>query len=83
MGAGSPAFFSSAAAADKWESTMAKKQPIVSSVRATANEVGGGTYTINAPITIHQQPGQDAKTLASLVAMELSMAIDEIRNHNV
>lgn len=81
LGAGNPAFFSSAAAADKWETAMARKQPIVSSVRATASELGGGNYNVTNNFTITQQPGQDPDTLASLVVMKLSMAIDEIRNH--
>lgn len=80
LGAGNPAFFSSAGAADRWESAMARREPIISSVRATASEVGGGNYTINAPITINQQPGQDPDTLASLVVMKLSMEIDRIRS---
>lgn len=80
LGAGNPAFFSSAAAADRWEGAMARKEPIVSSVRATASEVGKGPITVNAPITINQQPGQDSDALASLVVMKLSMEIDRIRN---
>jgi len=80
LGAGNPAFFNSADAADKWESMMAGKNPIVSSVRAQANEVrGGGTMTVNAPITINQQPGQDSDQLASLVAIKLTQAVNQLR----
>jgi hypothetical protein len=80
MGSGNPAFFSSAGAADKWESMMAGKNPIVGSVRAQANEMrGGGSMTVNAPITIHQQPGQDSDQLASLVAIKLTQAVNQLR----
>lgn len=80
MGAGNPAFFTSSAAADKWEMAMARREPIVSSVRAKASEVGG-SYEITNNFTIVQQPGQDADSLASLVIMKLSMAVDQLRNH--
>jgi hypothetical protein len=80
MGSGNPAFFSSAGAADKWESMMAGKNPIVGSVRAQSREMkGGGTMTVNAPITIHQQPGQDSDQLASLVAIKLTQAVNQLR----
>ena len=39
--------------------------------------------TINAPITIHQQPGQNAEQLAALVAMELGNAIRHARASSV
>jgi hypothetical protein len=80
MGSGNPAFFSSAGAADKWESMMAGKNPIIGSVRAQSREMkGGGTMTVNAPITIHQQPGQDSDQLASLVAIKLTQAVNQLR----
>ena len=79
MGSGNPAFFNSASSADKWESMMAGKSPIVSSVRAQAHEMKGGTMTVNAPITIHQQPGQDSDQLASLVAIKLTQAVNQLR----
>jgi hypothetical protein len=81
MGSGNPAFFNSASAADSWESMMAGKSPIISSVRARANEMqgGGGTVTVNAPITINQQPGQDADALASLVAIKITAAVNQLR----
>jgi hypothetical protein len=80
MGAGNPAFFNSATAADKWESMMAGSNPIISSVRARANEMqGGGNVTVNAPITIHQTPGQDSDQLASLVAIKLTQAVNQLR----
>lgn len=79
MGSGNPAFFSSAGAADKWESMMAGKNPIIGSVRAQSREMKGGTMTVNAPITIHQQPGQDSDQLASLVAIKLTQAVNQLR----
>jgi hypothetical protein len=80
MGAGNPAFFNSASAADKWESMMAGKNSIIGSVRAQSQEMrGGGTMTVNAPITIHQQPGQDSDQLASLVAIKLTQAVNQLR----
>ena len=79
MGSGNPAFFSSASAADKWESMMAGKNSIIGSVRAQSREMKGGTMTVNAPITIHQQPGQDSDQLASLVAIKLTQAVNQLR----
>jgi hypothetical protein len=80
LGSGNPAFFESAATADHWESKMAKGSPIVSSVRAQASEMrGGGPMTINAPITINAQPGQDTDQLASLVAIKLTQAVNQLR----
>ncbi|ATW62817.1 putative tail tape measure protein [Synechococcus phage S-CBWM1] len=76
LGAGSPAFFRTASAADNWERSMAKGSPIVSSVRARADEVGGRN-TNNFNVTIHQLPGQNAKELAALVAEEISLALEE------
>jgi hypothetical protein len=80
LGAGNPAFFNSANAADSWEAMMAKGSPIISSVRARANEMqGGGAMTVNAPITINQQPGQDSDELAAIVAMKLTQAVNNLR----
>jgi len=36
--------------------------------------------SVNAPITIYQQPGQSPKELAALVAMEISNAVADVRN---
>jgi hypothetical protein len=80
MGSGNPAFFNSASAADSWEAMMSKGSPIISSVRARANEMqGGGPMTVNAPITINAQPGQDTDALASLVAIKLTQAVNQLR----
>jgi hypothetical protein len=81
-GPGNPAFFSSASQAAAWEEKMAPKYATVKTVTANSSEGFGGGHTLNAPITIHQQPGQDADELASLVLMRLSMAVDELTNHS-
>jgi hypothetical protein len=36
--------------------------------------------SVNAPITIYQQPGQSPKELAAMVAMEISNAVADVRN---
>lgn len=81
LGAGSPAFFSSANAARNWERKMAPKYTSISTVTGNSAEGFGSSNNINANFNIYQQPGQDPKELASMVAMELSMAIDTLRNH--
>jgi|694.fasta_scaffold00660_39 hypothetical protein len=40
-----------------------------------------GDLTLSAPITIHQQPGQDPEELATIVVTRLSMAVEQMRNH--
>jgi transcriptional regulator len=36
----------------------------------------GGDVSVNAPINIHQQPGQDSKELAAMVAWEIQQAME-------
>lgn len=81
MGRGAPRVFSSKEDARRWEEKMAPKYASIATVTANSSEGFGGGNTINAPITIYQQPGQDPEELASLVAMRLSMAVDQLRNH--
>ena len=38
---------------------------------------------VSAPITIHQQPGQDAEELASMVAMKIGEAVAQARSASV
>jgi hypothetical protein len=76
FGAGNPAFFSSASAADQWERAHAKGQPIISSVRARADEVGGGGVK-NINITINQLPGQDSEELARVVLDKIGTALED------
>lgn len=44
---------------------------------------GGGPVTVNAPVTIHQQPGQDAEELASIVAIKIGEAVAQARSSSV
>ena len=44
---------------------------------------GGDVISISAPITIHQQPGQNAEQLASIVAMELANAVRQARSSSM
>jgi hypothetical protein len=39
--------------------------------------------SVSAPITIHQQPGQDAEELASMVAMKIGEAVADARAASV
>jgi hypothetical protein len=49
--------------------------------RAPGGATGMGNLEVNAPITIHQQPGQDPEELATIVVTRLSMAVEQMRNH--
>jgi hypothetical protein len=81
LGPSNPAFFSSQSEAVAWEKKMMPNSARVSSVTTNSSE-GFGNYTLSAPITIYQQPHQDSEELANAVAIRLSMAIEELRNHN-
>jgi hypothetical protein len=83
LGAGMPAFFSSQTAARNWERKATLGNVKVSSITSNSSEGFGGTVTVNAPITIHQQPGQNSEHLASLVAAELSAAIRQARSSSM
>jgi len=80
LGQGNPAFFSNQNEAMAWERKMMPPSAKVASFTANTSE-GFGHSTINAPITIYQQPNQDSEEIASLVAMRIGMVIDELRNH--
>lgn len=80
LGSQNPAFFSNQSDAIAWEKKMMPSSAKVSSVTTNSSE-GFGNYTLSAPITIYQQPGQDPEELANLVATRLNMAINELRNH--
>ena len=79
-GLGNPTYFPSQSDAMMWESKMMPPGARVQSVTSNSSENLGGTTTVHAPITIHQQPGQDAEQLASIVAMRLSEAIMQNRS---
>jgi hypothetical protein len=83
MGAGTPAFFSSQREAMAWENKATLGNVKVSSITSNSSEGMGAGVTVNAPITIHQQPGQNSEQLASLVAMELTNAIRQARSSSM
>jgi len=83
MGAGMPAFFSSQRAAMDWERKATLGNVKVSSITSNSSEGMGGAVSVNAPITIYQQPGQNSEQLAALVAMELSNAINQARSSSM
>lgn len=83
MGAGTPAFFSSQREAMAWENKATLGSVKVSSITSNSSEGMGAGVTVNAPITIHQQPGQSSEQLASLVAMELASAIRQARSSSM
>jgi phage-related protein len=83
MGAGMPAFFSSQRAAMDWERKATLGNVKVSSITSNSSEGMGGAVSVNAPITIYQQPGQNPEQLAALVAMEFSNAINQARSSSM
>lgn len=83
LGAGMPAFFSSQQDARDWERKATLGNVRVSSITSNSSEGFGGNMSVNAPITIHQQPGQSSEHLASLVAMELTNAIRQARSSSM
>jgi hypothetical protein len=84
LGAGMPAFFGSQNAAINWEKSMVPSSVRVGSVTSNSSEgFGGGPITINAPVTIHQQPNQDAEDLAALVAIKIGEAVSQARSSSV
>ena len=80
LGKGRPAMFSSQAAAEAWERKMIPTYLKVRTVTTNSGESGFGSASIHAPITIYQQPNQDSEQLASMVAIRIGMAIDELTN---
>jgi len=67
----------------EWEGKMMPPGASVRSVTSNTSEGLGGAVTVNAPITIHQQPGQDAEQLASIVAIRLNEAIMQARSSSI
>jgi hypothetical protein len=55
----------------------------VRSITSNTSEMFGSGMTINAPITIHQQPGQNSEALAIAVARRLGDAIQKVRDSSV
>jgi hypothetical protein len=84
LGAGMPAFFGSQSAAMNWERSMVPSSVKVGSVTSNSSEgFGGGPITINAPVTIHQQPNQNAEDLAAIVAIKIGEAVSQARSSSV
>jgi hypothetical protein len=85
LGAGMPAFFGSQSEAVAWERSMVPGSVKVASITGNSAEGfgKGGDITINAPITIHQMPGQDSEKLAAMVAIKLGEAINQARSASV
>lgn len=79
LGPRNPAFFSNQRDAIAWERSMVPGSARVASVTTNSNEMLGGY--VNAPITIYQQPGQDAEELATIVVTRLSMAVQSMSNN--
>ena len=75
---GNPAFFNREKEAKDWESKMMPPGARVRSITSNTSEGFGGGTTINAPITINQQPGQDSEELAAIVAGHLGAAIEKV-----
>jgi hypothetical protein len=44
---------------------------------------GGGDIAINSPVTIYQQPGQNADEIASLVAIKIGEAVADARSSSI
>lgn len=80
LGKGRPALFSSQVAAEAWERQMIPTSMKVRSITTNSGETNFGSTTLHAPITIYQQPNQDPEQLASMVAIRIGMAVDELRN---
>jgi hypothetical protein len=80
FGKGNPALFSSQQAAERFERSMVPSSVRVGSITGNSAEgFGGAPITINSPITINQQPGQDADQLAMIVANKISEAVADAR----
>ena len=87
--------FTTAREAGRWEQTKAKGEKVAtfkpSSITTNSGEMVfnggngyggsyGGGHTINAPISIYQQPGQDPEELATIVVTRLGMAVESLTN---
>jgi hypothetical protein len=83
MGLGNPAFLPSQGAAKDWERKMMPSGSRVRSITSNTSEGFGSGITVNAPISIHQQPGQSGEALAIEVAKRLGDAIQKVRDASV
>jgi len=55
----------------------------VRSITSNTSEMFGSGITVNAPISIHQQPGQSGEALAIEVARRIGDAIQKVRDASV
>ena len=79
MGLGQGVAFNSLSGAQAWEKSMVSGSVKVGSVTGNSAEGFGGGTSVTNNITIHQQPGQDADELASLVAIKIGEAVADAR----
>ena len=73
--------FSSATEAEKWEKSKVGSATVKTFTTNSREMAFGGGATINAPISIYQQPGQDPEELAAIVVARLSMAVESLSNY--
>jgi len=78
-----PRYFPNAREAINFETAMMPAGAQVRQMYANTSELGGGGMTINAPITIHQQPGQDADYLASVVVQKMGEWVSDARSSSI
>jgi hypothetical protein len=83
MGLGQGVAFNSLSGAQAWEKSMVSGSVKVGSVTGNSAEGFGGGTSVTNNITIHQQPGQDADELASLVAIKIGEAVADARSASI
>jgi hypothetical protein len=79
-GLNNPAFLPNKGAAERFEAANKPYGTKVRSITSNTSEMFGSGITVNAPITIHQQPGQSGEALAIEVARRLNDAIQKVRD---
>jgi hypothetical protein len=80
-GPGNGLSFNSADAANRWEKSKVGSATVKTFTTNSREMAFGGGATINAPISIYQQPGQDPEELAAIVVARLSMAVESLSNY--
>ena len=78
-----PRYFPNADQAIRFEKAMMPAGAKVKQMYANTSELGGGGMSINAPITIHQQPGQDAEYLAAVVVQKMGEWVSDARSSSI
>jgi len=82
-GFNNPTFLPSLSKARSYEAANMPFGAKVRSITSNTSEMFGSGMTINAPISIHQQPGQSGEALAIEVAKRLGDAIQKVRDASV